>query len=60
MISAKCSKFATGGTAGDGDGSVQGNCATAGEICYSDGICNGMYFITKNISLLLVNMIKVI
>ena len=59
MILAKCSKSANGGAAGDGDGSVQGNCATAGEICYSDGSCDGMYFITKNISTLLVNMITI-
>ena len=56
MILAKCSKSETGGTAGDGDGSVKGNCATDGEICFSDGSCDGMYFITTNISTLLVNI----
>ena len=49
MILAKCSKSATGGTAGDGDGSAKGNCATDGEICFGDGSCGGLYSLTINI-----------
>ena len=45
----KCSKDATDGVAGNGDGS-QGNC-NAGEFCYADMICsNGVYIlITYNL-----------
>ena len=35
----KCSKSATGGTAGDGDGSGPGNCGT-GKFCYNNLACS--------------------
>ncbi len=36
----KCSKSATGGTAGDGDGTDIGNCRTTGQFCYNNMVCS--------------------
>ena len=55
IVLEKCSKDATGGTAGDGNGSGKGNCPIDGQICYAAG-CSGMYLILRNISTLLVNI----
>ena len=37
----KCSKYASGGEPGDGDGTTQGNCGM-GKICHTTGECEGM------------------
>ena len=37
----KCSKDASGGNPGDGDGTTQGNCEM-GKICHATGECEGM------------------
>ena len=44
---AKCSKSATGGTAGDGDGASKGNCDGNDQICYGSGTCDSMYCCNK-------------
>ena len=34
-----CSKDASSGSPGDGDGSAQGTCADAGDVCLASGEC---------------------
>ena len=43
--SEKCSKDASGGTPGDGDGLSKGNCPKS--VCQPDGKCKGIYFYKK-------------